>query len=60
MGEKRSVRKVPEANVVAISTIKGLWMGVKLIASYTPSWLWLIVVLIGILRFTSRVKSKRG
>jgi len=49
---------VLEAKVVVNSIIKGLRLGAKLIVSYTPWWLWLTIILVGILRFTARIKSK--
>lgn len=55
---KRSVGKVLDTNIVVDAIVKGMLRGAYLIVSYTPWWLWLIIILVGVLRFTTRKKQE--
>jgi len=55
---ERSVGKVLDANFVGNFIVKEMLLGANLIVSYTPWWLWLIIVLVGVLRFTVRKKAR--
>ncbi|SPF52388.1 hypothetical protein SBF1_5670014 [Candidatus Desulfosporosinus infrequens] len=47
-----------DANFVGNFIVKEMLLGANLIVSYTPWWLWLIIVLVGVLRFTVRKKAR--
>ncbi|WP_176716214.1 hypothetical protein [Desulfosporosinus sp. BG] len=52
------MRKVLDANVIVNSIVKGVLLGAKLIVSYTPWWLWLIIFLLGVLKVTTKKRSR--
>ncbi|MDR3587210.1 MAG: hypothetical protein P4L59_18135 [Desulfosporosinus sp.] len=47
-----------DTNIVVDAIVKGMLRGAYLIVSYTPWWLWLIIILVGVLRFTTRKKQE--
>jgi len=49
-----------DPNVIASSILDAILSAVNLIVVYIPWWLWLIIILLGALRVTTRKKSKGG
>jgi len=50
---------MPDSNVMVTSMIGGMLNGANLVISNIPWWLWVMVILLGVLRITTKKRSRR-